>query len=174
MGLLVLLKPIAPSSSSPPVSVNLKPVSPRTVKLESTLFSLSPSVSNNSSLVSTRWTTPSQNTAKIDTKRSSRKSATTSRKSVTTRKPLLSSQSRAGTETTLSKPPPTCLGTRDGAKRPKRAVKNPAKLSSKLWTPSTSQFDHPTTSVSTSRTSPSKTSDEVTFAPTPNKTQPSS
>merc|ERR1712004_881227 len=40
--------------------------------------------------------------------------------------------------------PPTCLGTRDGTKRPKRAVKNPVKLSLKLWTPSTSQFDHPT------------------------------
>merc|ERR1712116_72190 len=44
----------------------------------------------------------------------------------------------------MGKPPPTCLGTRDGTKRPKRVVKNPVKLSSKLWTPSTSQFDHPT------------------------------
>merc|ERR1712066_1225870 len=131
-------------------------------------------------------------------------------------------------------PPPTCLGTKVGKKRPKKAANNPVKLCSKLWTASTHQSDHPTkpfdshskmstksvvselcqsaelkpvsskpvwssnslhptsplrsnpsrcttprsqkvsqatTSVSTSRTSPSKTSDEVTFAPTPNKTQ---
>merc|ERR1712032_1251673 len=220
---------------SPPVSVNLKPVLPRTVKPENTLFSLSPSESNSSSSESTRWTTPSQNTPKIDMKKSSRKSPLTSRKSVTTQKPSLSSQFQDGTETTWLKPPPTCLGTRVGTRKPKKVAKSPVRLSSKLWTPSTSQSDHPTkpsdshsktstrlvvsercqsaeskpesskpvwslnslhptsppksnpskcttprsqkvfqvtTSDSTSRTSPSKTSDVVTSAQTAKKTQP--
>merc|ERR1711979_92365 len=129
----------------------------------------------------------------------------------------------------MGKPPPTCLGTKVGTKKPKKAANNPVKLSSKLWTRSTHLSDHPTklsdshfkmstksvvselcqsagskpvsskpvwssnslhptsplksnpskcttlksqkvyqvtTSVSTSRTSPSKIFDEVTSAPT--------
>merc|ERR1711879_676840 len=132
-------------------------------------------------------------------------------------------------------PPPTCLGTKAGTKKPKKVANNPVKLSSKLWTPSTHLSDHPTklsdshfkmstksvvselcqsaeskpvsskpvwssnslhptsplksnpskcttsksqrvyqvtTSVSTSRTSPSKISDEVTSALTAKTTQP--
>merc|ERR1711988_1544153 len=44
----------------------------------------------------------------------------------------------------MGKPPPTCLGTKVGTKKPKKAANNPEKLSSKLWTPSTHLSDHPT------------------------------
>merc|ERR1711988_610301 len=54
----------------------------------------------------------------------------------------------------MGKPPPTCLGTKVGTKKPKKAANNPEKLSSKLWTPSTHLSDHPTKlSDSHSRTS---------------------
>merc|ERR1712066_1210211 len=47
-----------------------QPVSPRTDRPESTLFSPTPSASSSSSSASTRWTTPSPNTPRTDTRRS--------------------------------------------------------------------------------------------------------
>merc|ERR1712127_221364 len=67
----------------------------------------------------------SQNTPKTDSKKSSRRSATTSRKSVTTQRLSLLFQSQDGTETTWSKPLKTWPGTKVGPRKPKKAVKVP-------------------------------------------------
>merc|ERR1712071_717719 len=67
---------------------------------------------------------PSQSIPKPDSKRLSRKSATTSRRLVTTPSPSHSSRSLAGTETICWKRPAICPGTRVGPRRPKKAAKS--------------------------------------------------
>merc|ERR1711962_360701 len=88
-------------SSTPPEPVNLKPVSPRTAKPVSMLFSPTPWACSSSLLVSTKWTPPLPTLmTRPDSWRSERKSKVTSRRSDTTLRKSSSAPSLDGTEIT--------------------------------------------------------------------------
>nr|BAN66004.1 elongation factor 1-alpha [Babesia bovis] len=88
-----------------------RPLSPRKDRPVSTLFWLSPLVSNRSSVPLTRWT--SATTRRTVTVKSRRKSRVTSRRSVTILRRCPSLPSPVSWETTWLSVPPTCPGIRE-------------------------------------------------------------
>lgn len=99
------------------VLVNLRLVFPRMGRPESMLSLPTLLVLSSLLSVSTRWTLPSLLTVRPGSRKSKRRSLTSSRRSVMTPRPLLSSLFLDGTETTCSRPRLTCPGSADGRLR---------------------------------------------------------